>query len=144
MRQCGHRHAPYAQPNWQWPKVLSPVVSFCCFLMPYCRFTSQGSGLSSFRVATRRTDTIRGYKKASLRVSREAVGIALYETQREANAVAFFLCKVPSYLKLPTFLWTTALQRKLQTGRPLPSAIRLLSCRASFHFSFRVKEVLRP
>jgi hypothetical protein len=28
-------------------------------------------------------------KKASLHVSREAVGIALYETQREANAVAF-------------------------------------------------------
>ena len=42
--------------------------------------------------------------------------MALYETQREANALCVFLCKVPSYLKLPTFLWTTALQRKLTFG----------------------------
>ena len=35
-------------------------------------------------------------KKASLRAPREAVGIALMETQREANALCVFLCKVSS------------------------------------------------
>ena len=58
-----------------------------------------------------------------------------------------FPLQVPSYLKLPTFLWTTALQRKLScssfapygamedwaAGR-CPPIVRLLGCHDSFHF----------
>ncbi len=53
---------------------------------------------------------IKGKIKASLRVSMEAVRMALTETQREASAYALFLCKVSSVLKLLTFPSTIALQ----------------------------------
>ena len=69
-------------------------------------------GTSRPTIAARRADTNRGYKKTSTRISVEAVGIALLETRVEANAIAFPL-QVPSNSKLPTFLLTTALQRKL-------------------------------
>lgn len=39
---------------------------------------------------------IEGIRKPLIRVSDEAVGIALMETQREVNALCVFLCIVPS------------------------------------------------
>ena len=85
--------------------------------MPSFRFTSQEPGQSSFRVAplTRWSDTIRGHKKTSHRVSMEAVRNALLETRREASAVALPL---PSAVQLETLTFpsTTALQRKLSFG----------------------------
>ncbi len=85
-----------------------PFISSC----PCCCFTVGESGQSSFRVAAPQSDTNQEHKKTSTRISVEAVGIALLETRVEANAVAFPL-QVPSNSKLPTFLLTTALQRKL-------------------------------
>ena len=76
-------------------------------------------------------------KKTSLRVSSEAVRIALMGTRREANALCVFLCKVSSILKLLTFHLTIALQRKIvyAAGR-CPPIFRLLWCCHSFHFQF--------
>ena len=67
--------------------------------MPLSRFTSQESGLFSFRVATRQSERKR---KPLFRVSDEAVGIALMETRREEVRV-HFPCKVSIHLKFPTF-----------------------------------------
>ena len=44
-------------------------------------------------------DTNRGHKKTSLRVPKEAVRIALIETQREVKTHARFLCQVSSIMK---------------------------------------------
>ena len=55
-------------------------------------FTFQESGLPLFSVVAWRSNTNQGQKKASLRVSMEAVRMALTETQREASAHALFLC----------------------------------------------------
>ena len=56
-------------------------------------------GSSRPTIAARRADTNRGYKKASHRVSMEAVRNALLETRREASAVALPL---PSAVQLET------------------------------------------
>ena len=53
---------------------------------------------------------ITGKIKASLRVSMEAVRMALLETRREAKRCSVFLCKMSSNLKLLTFPSTIALQ----------------------------------
>ena len=47
------------------------------------------SPIADYIIAARRADTNRGYKKTSTRISVVAVGIALLETRREANACAF-------------------------------------------------------
>ena len=57
--------------------------------------------------------------KTSLRVSREAVGLPC-RRHKERRARMRFLCKVPFYVKVPTFLVTTALQHCFKS-----------SCRAS-------------
>ena len=102
--------------------------------------------MPSFRVATRRADTTRGYEKTSTRISVEAVGIALLETRVEANAVAFPL-QVSSNSKLTTFLLTTALQRRddrfaaqidLAAGC-CPPIYHLLCCLVAFHFWLRIE-----
>ena len=53
---------------------------------------------------------IKGKIKASLRVSDEAVGIALMETQREAKRSCVFPLQGVVHLKFPTFRLTIALQ----------------------------------
>ncbi len=72
-------------------------------------FTSQGSGISSFRVATRNQTRIEKIKNLSSYLERGCENYPDRNTKR-GNADAF-LYKAPSILKLLTFLSTTTLQR---------------------------------
>ena len=93
--------------------------------------------------------------KTSTRISVEAVGIALLETRVEANVIAFPL-QVPSNSKLPTFLLTAALQRKLSCraiarkgvgglcGGALPAYIPVSGLASFLSFQIWLRLVLRP
>ena len=86
------------------------MFSFLFFALIVVHLPRVGLALVQCRPLRHCQTRIKGKIKASLRVPLEAVGIALYETQREAKRCSVFLCKVSSYLKLPTFLEATALQ----------------------------------
>ena len=67
------------------------VIFFPCALVSF-HFARIGLVLVPCRYACAAiVDTIRGHEKASLRVPREAVRIAVQETQREASAYALSL-----------------------------------------------------
>ena len=88
------------------------IPSFTAIILlssPLFVFTSQGSGTSSFRVATRSQTQIEEIKNLSSYLERGCRN-CLWRNTKRGNAHAF-LCKVPSPLKLPTFRSTTALQR---------------------------------
>ena len=92
-------------------------------------------GLASY-VFCFRHSSIGHKKKASLRVPREAVGIALYETQREASALRFPLQGAvvleTSYISLDDRF---AAQIVYATGRCPPMYRLVTDCR-SFHCQF--------
>ena len=115
-------------------------------------------GTSRPTIAAPQSDTNRGYKKTSHRVSMEAVRNALLETRREASAVALPLLSAvqleTSHISIDDRFaaqivystgrnapapkasgWLSA-QHELRSSRkgPRPPMSRLVDCCGSFHF----------